>query len=211
MRNKRIAGAAALAVAAAGLVYVVSMQPFGSGQGPLALLDPARIVVLRTPGGLLEVSHLVKIEEFAWQTTYTCPLVDCGKWLGSTVSRIRVPAHFVYRVPLAESWTMKLEGGSYVLTVPRPQLLKPVAIDSTRLEIQTSRGWLAPDGPANVQAMLRSFGPVLEVRGEDPAYQKAQQAEAEKTIREFAAKWMREQSIDVKRPIRVRFGGAAPA
>lgn len=208
MKRTRIVAAGVAAACLAGAAWFGSVRWLDTRQQAIELLDPAAVIVLRTPGGLLEVSQLVKVEEFGWQTSFTCPLVDCSDWLGRTVSRIRVPAHYVYRIPLAQDWTMVLDHGAYVLTVPPPELLKPVAIDSTRMEIQTTRGWLAPAGPANVQAMLRAFGPELAARGERASYMKAQQAEAEKTIREFAAKWMKEQAINVRLPVHVRFAGS---
>ena len=43
----------------------------------IELLDPARVVLLRTPGGYLEVGSLEKVEEFGWSSSWNCgPLAD---------------------------------------------------------------------------------------------------------------------------------------
>jgi uncharacterized protein (DUF2236 family) len=84
-------------------------------------LDPAQVLVLRTPGGYLEVATLVKTEEFRWRSSYTCLGQDCGSLLGERIGRIRVPVHYTYRIALAAQWTLKLEGDAYVLRVPAPE------------------------------------------------------------------------------------------
>ncbi|RYF39141.1 MAG: hypothetical protein EOO27_49680, partial [Comamonadaceae bacterium] len=54
----------------------------------VATLDPAQIVVLRTPGGFLEVATVVKVEEFRWRSSFTCLGQDCGAWLGERIGQI---------------------------------------------------------------------------------------------------------------------------
>ena len=175
----------------------------------MRLLDPAQVVVLRTPGGMLEVATLVKTEEFGWRSSHTCPVLDCGEIFGYTVSRARVPAHYVYRVPLAETWELRLQGNEYVLTVPAPQLKLPVAIESSKLEIESKRGsWLSPPVGPNVQSLMRRLEAELGRRALQPEYLQAQRASAAKTIAEFAQKWMAEQVKTPGRPVRVQFKDA---
>ncbi|MET0311300.1 MAG: hypothetical protein ABW051_04565, partial [Burkholderiaceae bacterium] len=83
--------------AMAAFVYRAGWWPGTASRG-VTLLDPTQVIVVRTPGGLLEAATLVKVEEFGWQTTYTCPLIDCGKLLGATITRVRVPVHYTYRI-----------------------------------------------------------------------------------------------------------------
>jgi hypothetical protein len=107
-----------LVLLAALLVALAAWWPLRAPrEEPTVVLDPARIVLLRTPGGFLEAGALEKVEEFGWSSRYTCPLIDCPGLLGPTISRIRVRAHFVWRVPLAEQWKLVREGDHYVLTV----------------------------------------------------------------------------------------------
>jgi hypothetical protein len=197
--------AAVLAVAAA------AWWTRGPRQEARAILDPARIVLLRTPGGFLEVGAMEKVEEFGWSSRYTCPLVDCPALLGPTISRIRVRAHFVYRVPLAAEWKLVRDSNHYLLTVPEPQLQVPVAFHTADMQIQTTESsWLSPAEAPNREAVVRHLGPELARRGADPAYLQAQRANAEKTVQEFARKWMLEQGRQPALRIRVRFQGPDP-
>lgn len=174
------------------------------------ILDPARVQLIRTPGGFLQVSEMRKVEEFAWQTSWDCPVVDCRS-LPRTVSRIRVTAHYVYRIPLAAEWRLEPDGDQYKLVVPPVQLQAPVAFDTRSAEIATSSSLFAPAAGANRDKVLRHLGPELARRGASAPYVDAQQRAAESTVQEFAQKWMREQGKALKRPMRVVFNGPNPA
>lgn len=178
---------------------------------PVTVLDPARIVLIRTPGGLLEVAALEKVEEFGWSSRYTCPFIDCPSLLAPTISRIRVRARFVYRVPLAAEWKLVPAGDHYELTVPEPQLQLPVAFHTQDMQIQTTeQGWLSPPAAPNREAVVRHLGPELARRGADRAYLQAQRATAEKTVAEFAHKWMVEQGARPSLPVKVKFQAPNP-
>jgi hypothetical protein len=173
-------------------------------------LDPAKVQLIRTPGGLLEVSAMDKVEDFGWRTSWDCPVVDCSS-LPRTVSSVRVKAHFVYQIPLAEEWRLVPEGDHYKLTVPPLQLRKPVAFDTGTMEILTTEAsLLSPAAAANRENAIRYLGPELAQRGTAQSYVDAQQKNAEQTVREFAQKWMIEQGKKPTRPVRVVFAGPAP-
>jgi hypothetical protein len=173
-------------------------------------LDPAQVTVIRTPGGLLEVATLAKVEEFGWRTTWDCPIIDCSK-LPSTVSRIRVRAHYVYRVPLAAEWRLEPEGDHYRLQVPALQLQQPVGFETSTMEIATPKGSIfAPAPGPNRENAVRYLGPELARRGASDAYVDAQRAAAMQTVREFAAKWMQEQGKKLTRPVQVTFTAPNP-
>jgi PAS domain S-box-containing protein len=162
--------------------------------------------VLRTPGGFLEAAAMEKVEEFGWSSRYTCPLVDCPNLLKPTISRVRVRAHFVYRVPLAPEWTLSLAGDHYALLVPQPQLQLPVAFHTDDMQILTTEtSWLSPPVAPNREALIRQLGPELARRGAEAAYVQAQRPAAEKTIQEFARKWMLQQGHPTDLPIQVQF------
>lgn len=175
----------------------------------VAMLDPARIVLVRTPGGFLEVGALEKVEEFGWSSRYTCPLIDCPALLTPTISRVRVRAHYVYRIPLAAEWKLVPHGDHYLLTVPEPQLQLPVAFHTGDLQIHTESGWLSPPAAANREAVIKHLGPELGRRGVDAAYLQAQRPAAEKTVQEFARKWMLEQGQKAEKPVKVEFRASA--
>lgn len=178
----------------------------GTREAAVAILDPARILLLRTPGGFLEVAALEKVEEFGWSSRYTCPLVDCPNLLTPTISRIRVRARFTYRVPLAAEWKLVRHGDHYLLTVPEPQLQLPVAFHTEDMQIRTiESGWLSPPAAPNREAVVRHLGPQLASRGADPAYLRALRPSAQRTVQEFARKWMLEQGGKAGLPIEVSF------
>ena len=179
--------AAGVACVGAGLLLLRSEEK------PVKTLALDEIVVLRTPGGVLEVSHLIRNEEFRWKTSYECPVIDCSALMKPTISEIRVPVHYVYRIPLAQSWTLQRRGEGYVLKVPGVQPSMPPTVDLSRMELKTSKGWLSPGAQGNRESLLRNLVPELSARASQAHYIEAQRAQATKTVQEFAAKWMREQ------------------
>jgi hypothetical protein len=174
-------------------------------QERVVIADPARIVVIRTPGGMLEVATITREEEFGWSTRYQCPLIDCPAILRKTVSKVRVPVHYVYRVPLAETWSLVPRGDHFELTVPGLEPQSPVAFETAKLQVETSRGWFTPPAHGNEQALVRELGSELGRRSGQERYLTIAQPHASKTVEEFARKWMAEQKLPTDKPIRVRF------
>jgi hypothetical protein len=173
------------------------------------VLDPTRVILLRTPGGFLEVVSLEKVEEFGWSSSWDCgPVAECGKLFGPTVSRIRVRAKYTYRIPLAEEWKLVPDGKQLRLQVPQVQLATPVPFHTDDVEISTSTGWLSPPVGPNRELLLKNIGPELARRGEQPAYLQAQKPMAQQTVIEFARKWMLEQKKGSELPIEVTFNGS---
>lgn len=207
MQRNTLLAAGGIAVAL--LIGAWQLRGTGTADREVELLDPARVVLIRTPGGFLQVGEMRKAEEFAWQTTWECPLVDCSG-LPRTVSRIRVKAHYVYRIPLAAEWKLQPAGDHYTLRVPPVQLQEPVAFDTTTAEIATEQSFFSPAAAPNREKALRYLGPELAQRGASSAYLRAQQQSAEQTIQEFARKWMLEQGGKPAKPIQVEFTGASP-
>jgi len=200
---------AAVALAAVlGAWYQVGKSSISEQE--VEIVDPARVEFIRTPGGFLQVGEMRKVEEFAWQTAWECPFVDCSK-LPKTISRIRVKAQYVYRIPLAAQWRLEPEGDQYKLTVPPLQLQRPVAFDTTSMEIVTTeQSVFSPGAAPNRENTVRQLGPELAHRGASLTYMDAQQNTAEQTVREFARKWILEQGKRIERPIKVVFNGPNP-
>lgn len=174
------------------------------------VLMPDEIILLRTPGGMLEVSTLVRNEEFKWSTAYTCPLVKCEELFGKTVSELRVPVHYTYRIALASTWTLRLRNGSYEVLVPKEIPSSPAAIDISKLEIKSHGGWLAPNLLEHRESLLVHFGPEINKRALQDKYIHAQRATAKTTVEEFARKWMIEQGkgkMMADYPVRILFPG----
>ena len=178
------------------------------------MLAKDEIVILRTPGGKLQVSTLVKNEEFSWQTTYTCPIANCGSLFGKTVSKVRVPVHYTYAIPLAAEWSLTRKKTYFELTVPKELAIVPPGIDMQKFEVETTKGWLSPSGAKNQVSMLKHLGPELESRARRSDYVAAQREEARKTVSEFARKWMVEQGAGKDKkdlPVKVIFEGEGHA
>lgn len=199
-----------LALLAAAGAWLFLTRSGGVLQERLGLLDPARIVIVRTPGGLLQVSTVEKVEEFGWKTSWQCPLLDCSGLMPQTVSRIKVRASYVYVVPLAAEWKLEWKGDRYELRVPPLQLQEPVGFATQDLQVQTEASWASPSVAGNRENLLRNLGPELASRGRQLEYLQAQRAAAARTVEEFARKWMREQGLKDDKPLRVQFGAPAP-
>ncbi|HSW18841.1 MAG TPA: hypothetical protein VLJ86_16590 [Ramlibacter sp.] len=184
---------------------------YGAHQKVLQVLDPAAVTVVRTTGGMLEVASLDKVEEFGWQATYNCPLIDCAELLGSTTSQVRVRARYVYRIALASEWTLERNADHYALTVPPLEPSIPVAFDTATMQLRTEKGsWLSPAAGPNREAVMRQLGPELAVRAMQAPYQAMVSKQAGETVAEFARKWMKEQNLQPDLPIQVSFGDAPP-
>lgn len=211
-RSRFRAPAAILAIGAIALAVALGSGWRVRHDQAQQVLDPARVVLLRTPGGYLEVGSLEKAEEFGWSSSWDCgPVADCGKLFGPTVSRIRVRARYTYRIPLADEWRLQRDGAQWRLQVPQVQLATPVPFHTQDVEISTSSGWLSPPVGPNRDLLLKNIGPELARRGNDPAYLGAQRPLAEKTVAEFARKWMLEQRKGGDLPVHVTFDGPPPA
>ena len=120
--------------------------------------------------------------------------------------------HDAEPAPWARSRSLSLrpEGKGYVLHVPPVQPALPVAVDTAKIELETSSGWTSPNRELNVQSTLRQLGPELERRSTLPQYLQLQEPQAAKTVEEFARKWLREQGKPLPANLRVVFrsGGA---
>ncbi|RZL86817.1 MAG: hypothetical protein EOP82_28640 [Variovorax sp.] len=207
---KRIALSRALWATAALVFIVVFLYEryavLRSAEEQVTMLDPALVIVLRTPGGFLDVATLVKTEEFRWRSSLTCMGRDCGPLLGERIGQIRVPVHYTYRIPLAASWTLRLQGDAYVLSLPAPVPLLPPGIDTAKAEVTSeSGGLLPPSNAANQANLLKHLGPELAERAQRMEYLRQQMPAAQKTVSEFAEKWMKEQIKGSPKPVRVEF------
>lgn len=190
------------------VALAVGMLSFGSNDQPLPVLAKDEIVVLRTPGGMLEVTTLIRNEEFRWSTTHTCPIVNCEKLFGATISDVRVPVHYTYRIPLSAEWKLKLEKDHFDLAVPRPEPKLPAAIVTEKLEIRTDKKWFSPNKGEHRDSVIRNLGVEFDRRALQKNYLDAQRENARKTVVDFAQKWMLAQGVPANirgYPIRVIF------
>lgn len=143
-------------------------------------------VVIRTSGGLLEVTTIKSSEAFGVSKHHTV----LGIPVGATVSRIRVPATFRYHVELAREWKILLRDKTFVVIAPMVKPSLPVAIDTARLEKESSGVWSVLTGNPQLDQLQRSITQQLGVRAASPSYVQFQREEARKTVKEFVAKWL---------------------
>lgn len=162
------------------------------------ILAKDEILILRTPGGMLEVATLVRNEEFRWSTEYNCPLVDCGSLLGKTISDVRVPVHYTYRIPLAKEWSLTVKDVHFELVVPNLEPKLPAAIEVAKLEIRTDTKWFSPSKTPHRESVIRNLGPEFDRRATQSKYVDAIRDDAKKAVAEFATKWMIEQGVEPK-------------
>lgn len=196
-----VAGALALALGAAALGAGLAILYLGKNAKNTPV-EPPKPIVLRTPGGHLQVSGLRNIEEFGWQTSWTCPVIDCSR-LPKTTSRVRFTAVYTYRIALAPEWRLEPTTGGYTLTVPPIELQTPVGIDTSDLKMSTQDSVFSPAAAPNRELLLQKLGSELAARGSSSLYLRAQSKAAEATVREFANKWMQADGRKLDRPLTV--------
>ena len=117
-------------------------------------------------------------------------LTVAGINLGTTVSQIQVPVTYRYQIEPAKDWPTYMRDGRFLVIVPAVRPSLPVAIDTSRMRMQTQSGWLRFNGRENLDALLAEVTPELAVKARSPAYIEAQREQARKTATEFAAKWL---------------------
>ena len=115
--------------------------------------------------------------------------------MGSTFSRVRVPAHYRYHVELAPEWRVRVlpDGGVRVIA-PRVLPSLPVAIDTAQIQTESRGLWSLFTGPAQVQALEKSITAQLARKAATAPMLERQREAARKTVGEFVTKWLMTQS-----------------
>ena len=152
-------------------------------------VSTANVVVMRTAGGLLEVSTITAEERFDSTTTHTILGVSVGK----TVAQVRVPAVYRYHIELAKDWKFRSTGNTLVVIAPpvRPSL--PVAINTAKLESFASGVWSPLTGGEAVGSLQKSITASLAAKAPTPGLIKLQREAARQTVTEFVQKWVVQQ------------------
>ena len=145
-------------------------------------------LVMRTPGGLLEVSTVTSEERFDSTTNHTI----LGIPLGKTVAQIRVPAVYRYHIPLAKDWDIRQSGAALVVIAPAARPTLPVAINTAKLESFSSGTWSLVTGRESLALLQKSITEILEKRAASPEMTLLQRESARQTVSEFVQKWVLE-------------------
>jgi len=146
-------------------------------------------LVSRTPGGLLEVASIGTTELFEKKSMLTI----AGLNMGTTVSQIRVPVVFRYQIRLAADWKAFVSDGKLLVIAPAMTPSLPVAIDTGKMEMQTTNGWARSNRQENLEFLRREITAALEQKARSPQFIDLQREHARKTVAEFVSKWLLEQ------------------
>lgn len=162
-----------------------------AADGPLFMRQSPvdRIEVIRTNGGLLQVSTIRAPETFEATRDH----VLLGVPVGKTTTQIRVPATYQYHVELAPEWKITVRGKSFIVIAPRVKPTLPVAFDTARMEKLTSGTWSLLTGAAELDQLQKSITHSLAQKAVSPQLIQLQREEARKTVTEFVTKWVLEQ------------------
>ncbi len=182
-----IGGALALATSGPEIGGAIANQLQGVRSTP-----SEEVIVLRTPGGLLEVSTLHATEIIDARVPHRLFGLDVGE----LVPRIRLPATYRYHVELAPEWRVLRTEGVFTVVAPRIKPSLPVAFDTQVVERDVSGGWwLVPwKGRADLADLERSITAKLAQKASSKDYLERQRASARATVKEFARKWLIEQT-----------------
>jgi len=146
-------------------------------------------IVMRTKGGLLEVSTISATERFDGKTTHTI----LGLELGNTFSNIRVPVTYRYHIELAPDWRFALRDKTFVVVAPPVKPSLPVAIDTSKLENESHGIWSLVTGRNAIEKLQRGITPTLAEYAKAQKYIDLQRASARQTVGEFVKKWVMSQ------------------
>jgi hypothetical protein len=165
-----------------------SFNPF-SRKGEEVHSGPAtEILVMRTKGGLLEVSRILATEQFDTRFVYSV----LGFEVGETVPHIRVPAVYRYHIELAPEWRIIRTGSLFTVVTPPVKPSLPVAVDLANIQKDVGGTWLLLpfNRSDDLNALERKVTPTLADKAGSPAYLQLQREEARKTVTEFVKKWL---------------------
>ncbi len=167
------------------------------------------VEVIRTKGGLLQVSTIRSPETFS----ATKPHSILGFDLGATTTSIRVLATYHYHIDLAPEWKVRVRpDGSVVVIAPPVKATLPVAIDTATLERRSHGLWSMLTGTAEQDALQRTITETLGKKADSPSYVDFQRAAARKTVTDFVDKWLLTQEHLKKvrgSPVKVYFADEA--
>ena len=147
-------------------------------------------VVMRTNGGLLEVSTINATEIFtqaANPTIFKIPLP------GRVVSQIQAEVTYRYNVELAPEWKFIRRDKTFVVIAPPIKPSLPVAVNLKSLKAQANGIWSPIVGNAYTQALQQTISASLATKATTQHYISLQRGHARKTVTEFVQKWVLSQ------------------
>jgi hypothetical protein len=185
---------AALCVGAAiALAYVkiANFEIFKRTEQDVETGPGEEILVMRTKGGMLEVSTIRAVEVFDRKFIYSV----LGVSIGETVTRIRVPAVYRYRIALAPEWRVLRTSDLFIVVAPVVEPGLPVALDLSHMEKEVSGNWIlaAFTSKSDLEELEHGITERLARRAVSGKYIRLQREHARKTVDEFVRKWLMTQ------------------
>ena len=110
--------------------------------------------------------------------------------------RIRLPAVYRYHIELAPEWRVVRTDGVFTVVAPRVRPSLPVAVDFAGMQKDVAGTWiLLPfTSDEDLDVLERDITKQLEQRAKSRDYLDRQREDARETVREFARKWLVEQT-----------------
>jgi hypothetical protein len=182
--------AALAGAAAAWYAYprLAALVPWSKTAGEVHSALGSEILVMRTKGGLLEVSTVRANEQFDKKFVYTV----FGVKVGETVPHIRVPAVYRYHIELAPEWKIIRTGTVFTVVTPPVKPSLPVALHLANMQKDVGGTWiLIPFNERDdLNTLEREITATLAAKASSPAYLQLQREAARRTVTEFVRKWL---------------------
>lgn len=168
-----------------------SDNPVSTIVGAVRAAPRSEVIVLRTAGGLLEVSRIEATE----MLDATIQHEVLGIKVGQTMPRIRVPVVFRYHIPLESEWRVVRADGVFTIVAPRIRPSLPVAVDFAGIQKDVAGSWVMWfTGDRDLELLERGITKRLEEKAKSKDYLDRQREDARETVREFSRKWITEQT-----------------
>lgn len=184
------------------------LNPVGTSEGPVQSGPSDEIMMMRTKGGLLEVSAFRASEVFDRTVTYWLKGVSIP--IGKTVAHVRVTAYYRYNIELEPEWPIHRRDNQFEVIAPPVKPSLPVAVDLKTLEGDVGGTWilLAFNSDSDLKALQSRISEKLERKAGTAEYIRRQRDDARLTLCEFVNKWLVTQTRwknESNRTISVRF------
>jgi hypothetical protein len=163
------------------------------------VLTSGETIVMRTPGGTLEVAR-IKAYETIKRTSPGTPVLWGLVDTGTTVSEIDVPVLFRYHIPLAREWPVRCSREVCVVRAEAIEPALPPAIYTDEMRKRTANGWARFDKSANLAALERSLTQELSARATSQRNLDAAADAGRRTIKEFVSTWLLKSRVSAGQP-----------
>ncbi len=153
------------------------------------VLTSGQTIVLRTPGGTLEIAR-IKAYETLKRTSPGTTLLWGGLDTGTTISEIDVAVLYRYHISLAREWPIRCDRGVCVVRAEAIVPTLPPAIYTNEMRKRTSSGWARFDKTTNLAALEAGLTQELSARASSPRNVDAAADAGRRTIKEFVQTWL---------------------